>query len=79
MSLSLGEMVSELEDDYESLKSECRSLEENLNELEQDLEDITNQRNKLQEFFDWVCNAYPEVAKDFDCVKIIEEVANEHS
>ena len=39
-------------------------------------EDMINQRNKLQEFYDWVRLAYPEIIKDYGCVKIIEEKAN---
>jgi chromosome segregation ATPase len=74
--MSLSEMVSELEDDYESIKSECRGLEESLNECEGELEDMINQRNKYQEFYDWVREAYPEIVKDYGCVKVIEEVAH---
>ena len=77
--MSLGEMVLELEDDYERLKAECRGLEESLDEVEAELEDMTNQRNKMQEFYDWVALAYPEIIKDYGCVKIIEEKANECS
>lgn len=74
--MSLTEMVAELEDDFERLQSERRGLEESLDECEGELEDMTNQRNKYQEFYDWVREAYPEIIKDYGCVKIIEEVAN---
>jgi chromosome segregation ATPase len=74
--MSLSEMVAELEDDYESIKSECRGLEESLDEVEGELEDMINQRNKMQEFYDWVSLAYPVIIKDYESVKLIEEKAN---
>jgi peptidoglycan hydrolase CwlO-like protein len=74
--MSLSEMVSELEDDYEELKTNNRHLEEQLDDVEQDLETKIQQLNELQAFKDWVEMAYPEVVKDYGCVKIIEEVAN---
>jgi len=77
--MSLGDMVLELEDDFERLKAECRGLEEEVNDLEQDLETTIQQRNQLQEFYDWVGLAYPEIIKDYGCVKLIEEKANECS
>lgn len=76
MSQSLGEMVAELEDDYESVKQDCRHLEEQLEDVEVQLEDMTNQRNKYQAFYDWVLLAYPVVVKDYESVKLIEEMAN---
>ena len=77
--MSLGEMVSEMEQDLEHYKGECVSLEQSLDEVEGELEDMIQQRNKLQEFYDWVALAYPEIVKDYGCVKIIEEKANECS
>ena len=74
--MNLGELVAELEDDFERLKAECRSLEENLDEVEGELEEVTNQLTKLQEFYKWVELAYPVIIKDFECVKLIDEVAN---
>lgn len=74
--MSLSEQVYELEDDYESVKQDCRQLEEQLDDVETQLEDATNQRNELQAFKDWVEMAYPEVVKDYGCVKVIEEVAH---
>ena len=47
-----------------------------LDDVETQLEDATNQRNELQAFKDWVEMAYPEVVKDYGCVKVIEEVAH---
>lgn len=79
MSQSLGEMVAELEDDYESIKQDCRHLEEQLEDVEVQLEDATNKLNELQEFKNWVELAYPVIVKDYESVKLIEEVANEHS
>ena len=74
--MSLSEHVAELEDDYESVKQDCRQLEEQLDDVETQLEDATNQRIELQAFKDWVEMAYPEVVKDYGCVKVIEEVAH---
>ena len=73
---NLGEMVEEMESDYENLKVEMRNLEEQMDDLDTQLEDATNQRNELQAFKDWVEMAYPEVVKDYGCVKVIEEVAH---
>jgi hypothetical protein len=73
---SLGEMVEEMESDYENLKVEMRHLEEQFDDVEAQLEDTTNKLNQLQAFYTWVEMAYPEVVKDYGCVKIIEEVAN---
>ena len=77
--MTLSEDVAELEENYESLKEEVRSLEDECNDLEQDLETITQQRDQLQAFRSWVELAYPVVVKDYESVKLIEEVANEHS
>lgn len=74
--MSLSEQVYELEEDLERLKDEVRCLEENLNEVEQDLEDAENELVKLREFKAWVDMAYPVVVKDYESVKLIEEVAN---
>lgn len=76
--MSLSEDVAELEEGYESLKEEVRMLEENLNEVEQDLEDAENELSKLRDFKAWVDLAYPVVVKDYESVKLIEEVAHEH-
>ena len=77
--MSLADDVSDLEDNYEELKQECRSLEESLNEVEGELEQVVNERDRLQEFREWVLLAYPVVVKDYESVKVIEEIANEHS
>lgn len=77
--MSLADMVAELEEDCEQLKGEVRSLEQSLDEVEMELEDVTNQLHKLQEFRKWVELAYPVIIKDYESVKLIEEVANEHS
>ena len=74
--MSLSEQVYELEDNYEELRTECRGLEESLSEVEGELEDMINQRDKLQEFYTWVEMVYPEIVKDYGCVKIIEEVSH---
>ncbi len=74
--MSLSEDVAELEDDYESIKQDCRHLEEQLEDVETQLEDATNQRDRLQAFYTWVELAYPVVVKDYQSVKLIEEVAN---
>ena len=74
--MNLGELVSELEQDYESLKQECRQIEEQLDELEGQLEQMVDERDKFKEFREWVELVYPEIVKDFNSVKIIEEVAN---
>lgn len=76
--MTLSDQVAELEEDCEQLKGEVRSLEQSLDEVEAELEGVTNDLHKLQEFYKWVELAYPEIVKDYGCVKIIEEVANEH-
>lgn len=76
--MSLGEQVSELEEDCEQLKGEVSSLEESLCEVEGELEDMVNQRDRLQAFYTWVELAYPVVVKDYQSVKLIEEIAHEH-
>lgn len=77
--MSLGEMVLELEDDFERLKDECRNLEQSVDEVESELEDVTNQLNKANEFREWVQLVYPEIVRDYESVKVIEEIAHEHS
>ena len=77
--MTLGDQVAELEHDFERAKDENRVLECDLAELEGELEDVTNQLNKLKEFKNWVELAYPVIVKDYESVKLIEEVANEHS
>jgi septal ring factor EnvC (AmiA/AmiB activator) len=76
MSQSLGEMVQELEEDYDSVRQDCKNLEDQLDDVEHQLEDVTNQLNELQAFKNWVLLAYPVVVKDYECVKVIEEMAN---
>ncbi len=76
--MSLANDVEVLEDNYEELKQECRSLEESLSEVEGELEDMINQRDRLQAFYTWVELAYPVVVKDYQSVKLIEEIAHEH-
>ena len=81
--MSLADDVAELEESYEAVRAElrnaeerCVDMEEQLDDVEQDLETMINQRNKLQEFYDWAKEVYPEVVRDYESVKIIEEVAN---
>jgi phage shock protein A len=84
--MSLGEMVLELEESYEAVREElrnaedrCSDMEEQLDDVEQDLETTIQQRNKLQEFYDWAKEVYPEIVRDYESVKVIEEIAHEHS
>ena len=77
--MSLSESVAELEEDIEHYKDEVRGLEESLTEVEGELEQVTNELTKLKEFKEWVELAYPVIIKDYESVKLIEEVANEHS
>jgi uncharacterized coiled-coil DUF342 family protein len=81
--MSLSEQVYELEESYQAVRQElreleerCGDMEEQLDDVEQDLETTIQQRNKLQEFYDWAKEVYPEIVRDYDSVKIIEEVAN---
>lgn len=81
--MSLADDVQALEESYEGVREELRELEQRYADMEQqledcecELEDVTNQLHKSQEFYTWVELAYPEVVKDYGCVKIIEEVAN---
>jgi phage shock protein A len=81
--MSLADDVAELEESYEAVRAElrnaedrCVDMEEQLDDVEQDLETTINQRNKLQEFYDWAKEVYPEVVRDYESVKVIEEVAN---
>ena len=76
--MSLADDVADLEESYEQARQDCRHLEEQLDEVEMELEDVTNQLTKLKEFRDWVELVYPEIVKDFNSVKLIEEVAHEH-
>jgi chromosome segregation ATPase len=77
--MSLADDVESLEASYEEAKEDVRMLEENLCEVEQDLEEAHNELTKLREFKAWVDTVYPEIIKDYSCVKIIEEKANECS
>ena len=81
--MSLADDVAELEESYEAVRAElrnaeerCSDMEEQLDDVEQDLETTINQPNKLQEFYDWAKEVYPEVVRDYESVKVIEEVAN---
>jgi len=76
---NLGDMVSELEQDCATYKQENLDLEHQLDEVEGQLEEVTNDKNELQKFYFWVREVYPEIVKDYGCVKIIEEKANECS
>ena len=76
---NLGDMVSELEQDCATYKQENLDLEHQLDEVEDELEQVTNDKNELQKFYFWVREVYPEIVKDYGCVKIIEEKANECS
>jgi len=84
--MSLADDVAELEESYEAVRAElrnaeerCVDMEEQLDDVEQDLETTIQQRNKLQEFYDWAKEVYPEIVRDYESVKVIEEIANEHS
>lgn len=74
--MSLADDVADLEESYEQARQDCRHLEEQLDEVEMELEDVTNQLTKANEFRDWVQLVYPEIIRDYESVKIIEEVAN---
>ena len=76
---NLGDMVSELEQDCATYKQENLDLEHQLDEVEGQLEEQINQVNELKAFYEWVKLAYPVIIKDYECVKLIDEVANEHS
>jgi chromosome segregation ATPase len=84
--MSLADDVAELEESYEAVREElrnaedrCVDMEQQLDEVEGELEDVTNQLTKFKEFRAWVELAYPVVVKDYESVKLIEEIANEHS
>jgi chromosome segregation ATPase len=84
--MSLADDVAELEESYEAVREElrnaeerCSDMEEQLDELEGQLELANDEVNKLKEFRAWVELAYPVVVKDYESVKLIEEIANEHS
>jgi predicted nucleic acid-binding Zn-ribbon protein len=74
--MTLADDVAELEENYDNLKSEVRVLEESLDEVEMELEDVTNQLTKFKEFRTWAELVYPEIVRDYESVKVIEEVAN---
>jgi chromosome segregation ATPase len=81
--MSLSEEVYELEESYEAVRAELRNAEERCSDMEQQLDDVEgeleqvmNERDKLQAFYTWVELAYPVVVKDFNSVKVIEEMAN---
>jgi len=81
--MSLSEQVYELEESYQAVRQElrnaedrCVDMEQQLDDVEQDLETMINQRDKLQEFYDWAKEVYPEIVRDYDSVKVIEEMAN---
>jgi phage shock protein A len=81
--MSLADDVAELEESYQNVREElrnaedrCVDMEEQLDDVEQDLETTINQRNKLQEFYDWAKEVYPEIVRDYESVKVIEEMAN---
>ena len=64
--MSLADDVAELEESYEAVRAElrnaedrCVDMEQQLDDVEQDLETMINQRNKLQEFYDWAKEVYP--------------------
>jgi chromosome segregation ATPase len=74
--MTLADDVAELEENYDNLKAEVRVLEESLDEVEGELEDVTNQLARANEFREWVQHVYPEIIRDYDSVKVIEEMAN---
>ena len=84
--MSLADDVAELEESYQAVREElrnaedrCVDMEQQLDEIESELEDVTNQLNKANEFREWVQLVYPEIVRDYESVKVIEEIANEHS
>ena len=81
--MSLADDVAELEESYEAVREElrnaedrCSDMEQQLDDVEGELEQVMNERDKLQAFYTWVELAYPVVVKDFNSVKVIEEMAN---
>ena len=81
--MSLADDVAELEESYEAVREElrnaedrCVDMEQQLDDVEGELEQVVNERDKLQAFYTWVELAYPVVVKDFNSVKVIEEMAN---
>ena len=74
--MSLSDDVAELEQDYDHYRDKVRNLEDQLDDVEQDLETTIQQRDKLQEFYDWAKEVYPEIVRDYESVKVIEEIAN---
>ena len=74
--MSLADQVEELENDVMSLRDELDRTDTELNEVVRELEDMTCRHDELLAFKTWVELAYPVVVKDYESVKIIEEVAN---
>ena len=74
---NLGDMVSELEQDYESLRQECRQLEEQLDDLEGQLELANDDLEKFKEFHQWVLDTFPEVVNAYGCISDIKEKSND--
>jgi chromosome segregation ATPase len=74
--MSLADDVADLEESYEQARQDCRHLEEQLEDVEAQLEDVTNQLARANEFREWVQHVYPEIIRDYDSVKVIEEMAN---
>jgi predicted nucleic acid-binding Zn-ribbon protein len=77
--MSLSDDVAELEQDYDHYRDKVRNLEDQLEDVETQLEDATNECDNLLEFKKWVQHVYPEIIRDYESVKVIEEIANEHS
>ena len=75
----LADEIAEMESECDELKGQLSSLEQSLDEVEAELEEKINQVNELKAFYEWVKLAYPVIIKDYECVKLIDEVANEHS
>lgn len=69
----LAEMVEELEQEANELENTVNSLEDDINELEGQLELANHDIKKLQDFEDWVHDAYPDVFKAYQCVVDIKE------
>ena len=75
----LADQVSDLESECDELNGQVSSLEQSLDEVEGELEEKINELEKAKEFIEWVKLAYPVIIKDYECVKVIEEKANERS
>ena len=76
---AFGDVVMTFDDVLDLLDRDvlAADLEHQLDEVEGQLEEVTNDKNELQKFYFWVREVYPEIVKDYGCVKIIEEKANE--